>query len=165
MSKILCLYYSRTGTTREVVKQLSELIDMEIVRITDGKRRKGALGFWKSGFDAMKKTPERLCPFATNHYLDEYDHVILATPVWAGRCSSVAKAFLIKHGKQLPERVSFVITHSGDDSYEEVFRQMDQYIPVRHCRGLSLQPKEDDRHQKVYDFARVILAIEEEHAR
>lgn len=164
MSKILCLYYSRTGTTREVVHQLSELMDLEIVEITDGKRRKGALGFWKSGFDAMKKTPDRLHAFHTAQPLETYDHVIVATPVWAGRCSSIARAFLLKYGKKLPPRVSFIITHSGDDPYESVFQQMDQYIPVRHCRGLSVQPKEEDRHQKVFDFARAVLTIEEEQA-
>jgi hypothetical protein len=82
--------------------------------------------------------------------------VILATPVWAGRCSSIIRSFLIARGKELPERVSYVITHMGETPYEKVYTQMDQYLSTPHRLGLSLQPKADDRHNKVYDFVRAL---------
>lgn len=156
MNDILCLYYSHTGTTRAVMEQIAELLEAELVEITDGKARKGAIGFIASGLDAMKKTPEELLPFETAKPLNAYEHVILATPVWAGRCSSIARSFLVAHGRELPEKVSYVITHMGDSPYEKVFGQMDQYLSAPHAFGLSLQPKADDYHRKVYDFARMI---------
>ena len=33
MSDILCLYYSRTGTTRTVMEQIAELLEAELVEI------------------------------------------------------------------------------------------------------------------------------------
>ena len=87
MKKILCLYYSRTGTTRAAMEQIAELLDAELVEITDGKARKGIFGFLGSGLDAMKKLPEELQPMETEQDLGAYEHVILGTPVWAGRCS------------------------------------------------------------------------------
>ena len=158
MSDILCLYYSRTGTTRTVMEQIAELLEAELVEITDGKNRMGIIGYLGSGLDAMKKTPEELLPFKTAKPLSAYTHVILATPVWAGRCSSITRSFLIGHGKDLPKKVSYVITHMGDSSYDKVFAQMDQYLSTPHTFGLSLQPKADDYHQKVYDFVRTIRA-------
>lgn len=160
MSKLLCLYYSRTGTTRAVMEQIAALLEAELVELTDGKKRKGKIGFIASGLDAMKKTPETLLPFETEKPLGEYEQVILATPVWAGRCSSITRSFLIAHGKELPEKVSYVITHMGDSPYEKVFQQMDQYLSAPHVLGLSLQPDAEDRHQKIYDFIRAVTGKE-----
>ena len=63
---------------------------------------------------------------------------------------------LDEHGKELPERVAYVITHMGDSPYETVYQQMDQYLSAPHVLGLSLQPKAADYHQKVYDFVRAL---------
>ena len=156
MSKILCVFYSRSGATRATMEKIAELLDAELVEITDGKKRKGVIGFFASGFDAMKKTPEELQSVHTQKPLSAYEHVILGTPVWAGRCSSVMRSFLIEKGAMLPENVSYVITHTGDQEYTEVYAQMDQYIPQPHVRGLSLQPKAENYHQKVYDFVRTL---------
>lgn len=156
MKRILCLYYSRTGMTRAAMEKIAEQLDGELVELKDGKKRGGALGFVVSGLDAMKKTPEQLLPFQTEQPLGAYDHVILGTPVWAGRCSSITRSFLIAHGAELPENVSYVITHMGDSAYENVFAQMDTYLAAPHRLGLSLQPKAENYHQKLYDFIRAV---------
>lgn len=158
MKKILCLYYSRTGTTRAAMEKIAALLDAELAEVTDGKSRKGIAAFFASGLDAMKKSPETLLPVETAQPLEDYEHVILGTPVWAGRCSSIMRTFLMENGARL-ERVSYVITHMGDNPYEQVFRQMDGYLPAPHVHGLSLQPKSDDYHQKIYDFARLFGVV------
>ena len=57
MKKILCLYYSRTGTTRAAMEKIAALLDAELAEVTDGKSRKGIAAFFASGLDAMKKSP------------------------------------------------------------------------------------------------------------
>ena len=155
MKKILCLYYSRTGNTGEAMKKIADLLDAELVKITDGKARKGILGFLASGLDAMKIFPEELQPVDTEGALEAYEHIILGTPVWAGRCSSIMRSFLMKSGAQLCPQVSYVITHMGDSPYEQVYTQMDRYLSQPHTFALSLQPKAEDYHQKLYDFVRL----------
>lgn len=162
MSEILCVYYSRTGTTRAVVEKVAELLGAEVVELNDEKKRGGALGFLRSGFDAMRKTPEPLRCFSSKRPLGAYEHVILATPVWAGRCSSVMRSFLMEKGKQLPEKVSYILTHTGEKEYSAVCGQMDQYLTQPHYMELSLQPKAADYHQKVYDFVRALCGVEAE---
>lgn len=156
MSNILCVYYSRTGTTRAVAEKVAEILEAEVVEISDGKNRAGTMGFFRSGLDAMRKTPEPLGAFASRRPLSDYEQVILATPVWAGRCSSVMRSFLAEKGQMLPEKVSYILTHTGEREYEEVYAQMDQYLVGRHTFGLSVQVKAEDYHQKVYDFARAV---------
>ena len=49
MSNCLCIYYSRTGNTRAVMEKIAELLDAELLEITDGKARKGVVGFVAAG--------------------------------------------------------------------------------------------------------------------
>ena len=138
MSHCLCIYYSRTGNTRAVMGKIAELLDAELLEITDGKGRKGPVGFVAAGLDAMKKTPEALAPFETKRPLGQYDEIVLATPVWAGRCSSVVRSFLKQHGKEL-NRVAYVLTRSSDRKSEDVYRQMDLYTAQPHRVATSLR--------------------------
>ena len=43
VSNCLCIYYSRTGNTRAVMEKIAELLDAELLEITDGKARKLSL--------------------------------------------------------------------------------------------------------------------------
>ena len=138
MKRILCLYYSRTGMTRAAMEKIAEQLDGELVELKDGKKRGGALGFVVSGLDAMKKTPEQLLPFQTEQPLGAYDHVILGTPVWAGRCSSVVRTFLKDHGREL-KNAAYVVTRSSEGKFEEVYDQMDLYVPRGHRAAVSLR--------------------------
>ena len=70
--------------------------------------------------------------------LSEYDLVIIGTPVWAGRCSSPVRSFLLQFGEELKE-AAYVITRGSDVRYEEVFDQMDLYVPAGHSAAVSLR--------------------------
>ena len=140
MKKVLCLYYSRTGTTRAAMEQIAELLDAELVEITDGKARKGIFGFLGSGLDAMKKLPEELQPMETEQDLGAYEHVILGTPVWAGRCSSVVRAFLKEYGNTLPD-AAYVVTRGSEEKSEEVYEQMDRYVSALSCHLIETAPR------------------------
>ena len=156
MNDVLCIYYSRSGNTRKAMREISETLDAEIVEITDSTPRSGFRGWLRCGLDAVKRDTAPLKSFETCRPLEEYRLVILGTPVWAGRCSSITRSFLIAHGAELPENVSYVITHMGDSAYENVFAQMDTYLAAPHRLGLSLQPKAENYHQKLYDFIRAV---------
>ena len=65
MSKILCIYYSRSGNTKQAMEELAQALDAELVEITDGVDRSGTAGWLRSGRDAMRRTLEPLKPFET----------------------------------------------------------------------------------------------------
>ena len=61
--KTLCLYYTRTNTTKAAMEHLAKLLDADIAEYTDGKDRSGALGYVGACFASMKKTfPEIQIP-------------------------------------------------------------------------------------------------------
>lgn len=42
MRDILCMYYSRTGATRQAMTEIAQALDAELVELTDGVDRSGA---------------------------------------------------------------------------------------------------------------------------
>ena len=138
MSHILCIYYSRTGNTRKAMEEIALALDAELVEITDGVDRSGTSGWLRSGLDAMRKTTEPLKPFETEHPLKDYKLVIVGTPVWAGRCSSVIRGFLKKYGKKL-NNAAYVVTRGSEKRDEELYDQMDLYVPCGHQAAVSLR--------------------------
>lgn len=138
MHDILCVYYSRSGNTRQVMEDVAKELNAELLEITDGVDRSGWKGWLRSGLDAMRKNCPKALPAETERKLENYELVILGTPVWAGRCSSIMRSFLKENGAKL-NRVGYVITRGGEDRVEEVYEQMDAYVPNGHQVAGSLQ--------------------------
>ena len=88
MSDVLCIYYSRTGHTKKAMEEVAAALGAELLELSDGIDRSGALGAFRSGLDAMRKNCQPLRAFQTERALGDYQLVIVGTPVWAGRCSS-----------------------------------------------------------------------------
>ena len=139
MRDILCMYYSRTGATRQAMTEIAQALDAELVELTDGVDRQGARGYLRSGMDAMRRATLPLAPYETERPLSEYRLVILGTPVWAGRCASPVRALLKRRGLEL-ERVAYVLTRKSSRKYEEIYEQMDQYTARPHLLEVSLRP-------------------------
>ena len=138
MHDILCIYYSRSGNTRAAAEEIAAALDAELAEITDAQDRSGLKGYFRSGLDAMRRTVQPIDPLQTERPLTDYRLVILASPVWAGRCSSVVRAFLRTYGQRL-QAVSYVVTRSGEGKFQDVYRQMDQYVTDPHLTDVSLR--------------------------
>ena len=136
---ILCVYYSRTGNTEKLMKEISQELKCECVRLEDGVDRSGKRGWLLSGMQAMARQIPEVQDIKTVLPLNAYDLVVIGTPVWAGRCSAPVRSFLQKYGGQL-RRVAYVITRGSDVRYEEVFEQMDLYVSSPHVSAVTIRP-------------------------
>ena len=139
MRDILCMYYSRTGATRQAMTEIAQALDAELVELTDGVDRSGARGYLRSGMDAMRRATLPLAPYETERPLSDYRLVILGTPVWAGPGASEAPGQGRRSGLEL-ERVAYVLTRKSSRKYEDVYQQMDQYTARPHLLEVSLRP-------------------------
>ena len=138
MSDVLCLYFSRTGNTKKAMEEIAQALNAELAEITDGVDRSGWRGYLRSGMDAMRRSTRPLQPIKTEKNLEDYRLVVLGTPVWAGRCSSVMRAFLKRRGLEI-KNVAYVITRGSEKRYEEIYEQMDQYTAEPHVAAHSLR--------------------------
>ena len=146
MHDILCIYFSRSGNTRAAAEQIAAALDAELAEITDAQDRSGLKGYFRSGLDAMRRTVQPIDPLQTERPLTDYRLVILASPVGAGRGASPGRALLTARGGELP-RVGYVLTRAGSRKYEEIYGQMDRYLPAEHQLAVSLRPGSEG-----YDF-------------
>ena len=138
MRDVLCVYYSRSGNTKKVMKSIAAELNAELVQLTDGVERGGLRGWFRCGLDAVKRDCPAARPIETERRLENYRLVIIGTPVWAGRCSSVVRSFLKQHGKEL-DRVAYVLTRGSEHRSEDIYRQMDQYTGKPHQAATSLR--------------------------
>ncbi len=138
MSDVLCMYYSRTGHTKKAMVEIAEALGADLVELRDGVERSGFGGWLRCGLDAMRRTTPPIQSFETKQPVKNYRLVIVGSPVWAGRCSSVIRDFLRRYGKDL-QNVAYVITRGSEDKNEEVFEQMDLYTPCGHQAAVSLR--------------------------
>ncbi|MBR3641770.1 MAG: hypothetical protein IKN53_07070 [Oscillibacter sp.] len=138
MHDVLCIFYSRTGKTREAMEEIAAALDAEVVELTDGVDRKGFRGWLRSGMDAVKRDCPAVRPFDTERKLENYRLVVIGTPVWAGRCCSIVRSFLKENGRAL-RRTAFVITRGSEHRSEEIYEQMDSFLPIPHRAAVSLR--------------------------
>ena len=136
---VLCVFYSRTGKTEEAAQAVAEGLECEVTELWDNVRREGTLGWLRCGLDAVRKRTHGIEPLDCRRPLSDYRLVILAAPVWAGRCASVMRALLKRRGHEMQD-TAFLITHKSGERYPDVFRQMDQYLLRPHVAEVSLVP-------------------------
>jgi flavodoxin len=87
--KPLIIYYSKTGTTAKIAEIVLPIIKAEGRRLSEprGWRGRLKLGLYSRIVDDVKE-PESI--------LDEFDPIILLTPVWRGKPTPVMIEFLEK---------------------------------------------------------------------
>ena len=137
MSDVLCIYYSRTGNTRKTMSSIASALGAELAELSDGVDRGGLFGWLRSGLDAMRRTTLPVT-FQTQRPLSEYRLVIVGSPIWAGRSSSVVRGFLKEHGREL-QNVAYVLLRGSEDKNEEVYEQLDLYVEKPHVASVSLR--------------------------
>ena len=143
--RVVCIYYSRTGNTKQAMTEIAEALDCELIPVRDKVNRNGFVGFLRCGLDAMRKKTRVMTRVKPKRPLSDYDLVILGTPIWAGRCCSVIRGLLKRRGFEMAN-VAYVITHKSEKPYKEVYRQMDKYVQTPHVADVSLRPGDAGYH-------------------
>ena len=155
MPRILVVYFSRTGHTRTIAKQLAAKLDASVEEIFDPTRRAGFFGYQRSGFQAFFR---RLPPIAPSvHNPREYDLVVIGTPVWDMSLSAPVRAYLRRHHAELP-RLAFFCTCGGVGG-ERAFAQMSEECGQQPIATMVLTERELTTSAVPISIARFIAQI------
>src|SRR5262249_55236616 len=119
-SRILVVYYSRTGTTRKVAESVAAALQCGSEEIVEDRSRRGNLGYLRSLFEAIRKVPSHT--IAEPEDPSTYDLIVIGPPVWAWSVSSPVRAYMTAARTRLPA-VAFFCTMGGAGA-EKAFAQM-----------------------------------------
>ncbi|MFW5799060.1 MAG: flavodoxin family protein [Planctomycetota bacterium] len=141
--KIMIVYYSRSGITRQCAQLMQQLIDErgghEVVleELVDRKKRGGMFGWLGAGKDAATKVDAVIDELKQS--AGEYDLVVIGTPVWAFTMASAVRTFCGRFGQDCA-RVAFYCTMGGSGD-SKTFTDMENLLGKRPCATVSLVDK------------------------
>ena len=150
--KTLCLYYTRTNTTRVAMEHLAKMLDADLAEYTDGKNRNGILGYISACFASKKKVASKIS-IKGDIKLDGYDRVIIGMPVWVEGPCAIGCGFIEKYRTKLPKDVYYAVTHMSKNEYAEKIKAMDEILGRPSAGQISLCTKEHDYVKDIEAFA------------
>ena len=153
--RILVVYYSRTGMTRQVAGCLADALGADVEELVDTKNRSGPIGFVVAGKDAALKKLVPIQPPTKNPA--DYDLVILGTPVWANTMASAMRAYLHEFGPTLPRCALFATTaKSGLDATCNAMADLTPAPVLARAGFLQKQIKTNQPHPTCTTFCKEI---------
>jgi flavodoxin len=111
--KTLIVYFSYEGNSAliaELIKAASPGADTLELKPVDSKKREGLAKFAWGGMLVMTHTKPKLKPYTVA--INQYDLVILGTPVWAGSFSPAIDSFL-SQTKISGKKLALYCCHAG----------------------------------------------------
>ena len=153
--KTLCLYYTRTNTTKAAMEHLAKLLDADVAEYTDGKDRSGVMGYISACIASMKKTFPKVT-IKGDVQLEAYDRVIIGMPVWVEGPSVMGKALIEQYKDSLPSDVYYAVTHMAKIGYEEKIEGLDQILGRKSSGFVSVRTKEHDYLKDMEAFAKML---------
>ncbi len=141
--KTLCLYYSRTNTTKAVMETIAETIGADIAEYSDGKDRNGFLGYLGACFVTVNNSLSKVS-IKGEINLDDYDRVIIGMPVWVEGPCAIGRALIKKYRDKMPNEVYYVVTHMGNNDYMAKIKAMDSLLGRPSSGQFSVRTKEND---------------------
>ena len=151
--KTLCLYYTRTNTTKAVMENIAGILGADLAEYTDGRERSGFFGYVGACFATVDRTISRVS-VKGDVDLTSYDRVLIGMPVWVESPCAIGKAFIKKYRNSLPSEVYYVVTHMGDKhDYLEKIKAMDSLLGRPSSGQISIRTKENDYIRESAEFA------------
>lgn len=142
--KPLLVYYSRSGTTRTVAKELARNLFCDTEEIVSRKNR----FFWGTLtciHDQLFDRDDDIEPIRKDP--STYDRLIVASPVWVHRISSPMRTFL-KYSGLKGKTVCLVLTNNGnydDDDENKIIKSVESYgIRVDGCYDICTNGKSEN---------------------
>jgi len=90
--KTLVVYYSRTGKTELVAKGIAEILNAELRKVEEQRRRRRLFGTIGGARSALREECSEIKP--VDFALGGYNLIFLGTPVWAMKPTPAINAFI-----------------------------------------------------------------------
>jgi flavodoxin len=109
-----------------IAKTISEFIECDMEEIVEKDKRKGIIGYIKSGYQASRGKIDHIED--SKYELSDYDLLIIGTPVWAGKMSIPVRTYLNKNKNKIPLLACFCT--AGRSGIENTIEDMGNYVNI-----------------------------------
>ena len=112
--KTLVVFYSRTGFTTQIGKDIAQQIHADIEELHDAANRMGFFGYLFAGRDAIRKRLTVIRPTKRNPA--HYDCIILGSPNWGSKMAPALRAYIERHKKSF-RKIALFCTQGGSGGH------------------------------------------------
>jgi len=139
----LIIYYSLTGHVESFAKKLKDATGFETLKLETVSefQYKGVLRYIVGGFQAVTGYNPVLKPI--NIPLEDYDHFIFVTPIWANTYVPAFNALLAQYDFS---HKKITVISSSKDPKTKVYDKFDLKLPLstitRHYKIIDREPEE-----------------------
>jgi flavodoxin len=114
--KILVIYYSRTGITKQVAEDIANKLNADIEQVIDMKDRSGFTGYIGGAKDAKSENITPIGEMKKNPA--EYDCIVIGTPIWAWTITPAIRTYIQNNKNSLKKTVFF--TTAGSTTIDKI---------------------------------------------
>lgn len=155
--KTLVVYYSRSGHTEQVAREIARRCGADLEPIVDeGIDRSGPWGYLMSAWQALAGATPPIRR-ATRNPAD-YDVVVIGTPVWFWSLSAPVRTWLRRHARQL-RRVAFFCTEGGSGD-KLVFDELRRRCGLEPLATMALRERDLGQPRHAQPLRRFVERLE-----
>ena len=153
-SRVLVVYYSRTGHTDMVAKELAKKFNADLERLIDQHKRTGMFGVSSAGKDAVADNLTTLEPLKKNPR--DYGLIIIGGPSWFGNVTPAVRTFIVQNDLSGKKIALFGLCHlSGvehalKEAADLISKENEKEFPTLPLREGELKPQ--ILSEKIDDF-------------
>ncbi len=145
--KVLVVYYSYTGNSRQIVQSLTDQIDADVMEIEPAEKglqyeaNNYALGMQL--LNAINATPDApdsypaIDPVSITD-LSGYDNIIIVTPLWWSQMAAIMQTYLFNYGPQMAGKHVGLIVSSHSSDIPQVVLDAKRLVPDAVWMGDAL---------------------------
>lgn len=136
--KVLIVYFSRTGRTRQLAEAIADATDGDLEELRESQPRRGILGWLRSGYEGTYRLSSH--PLPPLREPSRYQIVFIGSPTWNHALASPVRGFLEQYGKSLGDVALFATCpQRGAD---EVLTEMTELLAKAPLATLRLRESE-----------------------
>lgn len=145
--KVLVVYYSYTGNSRQIVQSLTDQIDADVMEIEPAEKgvqyeaNNYALGMQLlNAINAAPDAPDSypaIDPVSITD-LSGYDNIIIVTPLWWSQMAAIMQTYLFNYGPQMADKHVGLIVSSHSSDIPQVVLDAKRLVPDAVWMGDAL---------------------------
>ena len=150
--KTIIIFYSLDGGTKNAAEIIAKELDADTLQLDTIKSLPdGKIKFFTGGGQVCLG----ICPKLKDYSFspDDYDRIILGTPIWAGKYAPAIRTFLKSF--KAAEKVTAVFTSSGSGNNEGCINALKKQLPgIKHTVSLvdKTCPGAENNSEKLQAF-------------